>query len=68
MNKQDFMKLGGKEWVKGDMERVYINADTFNKLADVNLSDRNNRFFYDCTTNALMRSHKGKKPTVEAQY
>ena len=68
MTKQDFINLGGKEWVKGEMERVYINADVFNEIKSTNLSDKTNKFFFDCKTNALMRSYKGKKPKVEAQY
>ena len=53
---------------KGDIERVYINADVFNNIMDTNLGDRNNKFFYDCKTNALMRSYKHKKAFVEKQY
>jgi len=68
MTKQDFIELGGKEWKKGDIERVYINADVFNNIMDTNLGDRNNKFFYDCKTNALMRSYKHKKAFVEKQY
>ena len=68
MNKQDFLDLGGKEWVKGEMERVYIEDSVFNKLADTKLSGKNNKFFFDCKSNALMRSYKGKKPQVEIQY
>ncbi len=69
MTKQDFVQLGGKEWSKGDMERVYINAETFNSLFETtNFSDNTNKFFFDCKTNALMRSYKGKKPMIEKQY
>lgn len=68
MKKQDFLNMGGKEWIKGDIERVYINADMFNAMFNTRLSDNTNKFFFDCKINALMRSYKGKKPKVEAQY
>ena len=68
MTKQDFLDLGGKEWISGNMERVYLSADIFNKLCGTSLGERNNKFFFDCKTNALMRSYKGKKPQVEIQY
>jgi len=68
MNKQDFLNLGGKEWIKNDMERVYIKADAFNSIKGSMFSDSNNTFFFDCKMNALMRSYKGKKPQVEIQY
>lgn len=68
MNKQDFLDLGGKLWTKDSMERVYIDADIFNKLMGTSLSDKTNKFFFDCNTNRLMRSYKGKKPKVEKSY
>ena len=68
MTKQDFIEIGGKEWIKGNIERVYINADIFNKLMDTNFSDNKNKFFYDCKTNSLMRSYKNKKPSIEKKY
>lgn len=68
MNKQDFIALGGKEWIKDEMERVYINAEIFNSLFGTAFSDKSNKFFFDCKTNALMRSYKGKKPQIEKQY
>lgn len=68
MNKQDFIALGGKEWIRDDMERVYLNADQYNNLMGTSFSDKSNKFFFDCKTNALMRSYKGKKPQVEIQY
>lgn len=64
----DFIKMGGKEWIKGEIKRVYIKAEVFNKLMDTNFSDNKNKFFYDCNTNALMRSYKNKKPIIEKQY
>ena len=68
MTKQDFLKLGGKEWVKEDRERIYINAEIFNNLRKISFSDRNNKFFFDCKTNALMRSYKSKLPKIVEQY
>lgn len=68
MRAQDFINLGGKMWEKGTIKRVYINATQFNKLTGAAFSDNNNKFFFDCETNCLMRSYKGKAPQVEAQY
>lgn len=68
MTKQDFINLGGKEWTKDDIERVYISASIFNKLMGTALGDGNNKFFFDCKSNRLMRTYKGKKTTVEATY
>ncbi|EOD9110358.1 hypothetical protein ACQSNQ_004504 [Vibrio parahaemolyticus] len=68
MNKQDFINMGGKEWSKDGMERVYINSDIYNELMGRNLSDKTNKFFFDCAANALMRSYKGGKPKIEIQY
>ena len=68
--KQFFLDLGGKEWVKEGFDRVYINAKQFNDIIGngCNFSDSSNKFFFDCTTNCLMRSYKGKKPMVEKTY
>ena len=72
--KNKIIELGGKVWEKGDIKRVYFNCAIFNELlkinnqGQVNLSDSNNKFFYCETQNAVMRSYKSKKPTVEIQY
>ena len=68
--KQFFLDLGGKEWVKEGFDRVYINAKQFNALFGngCNFSDSSNKFFFDCKTNCLMRSYKGKKPMIEKSY
>lgn len=72
--KQKIINLGGKEWTKHDMERVYITSDIFNLLLAEKgrtgryLGTRNNKIFYDVKANAVMRSYKGKKPSVEIQY
>ena len=68
MNKQDFLNIGGKEWTKEGIERVYLSAEIFNILQGTSLSDNTNKFFFDCKSNALMRSYKSKKPQVVAQY
>jgi len=68
MTKQDFIELGGKEWVKGEIDRVYINSEIFNRLCDTSFSDSKNKFFFDCKTNSLMRSYKNKKPQIEKQF
>lgn len=68
------IELGGNEWNKGDMERVYINNEVLNILLSeeglrhVTYGERNNKIFFDVKANAVMRSYKGKKPTVEIQY
>ena len=75
MNKERIIELGGKEWVKNDMERVYINNEILNTLrveqglpGGYCLGERNNKIFFDAKANAVMRSYKGKKPTIEIQY
>ena len=68
--KQFFLDLGGKEWVKEGFDRVYVTAKIFNNIIGngCNFSDSSNKFFFDCKTNCLMRSYKGKKPMVEKTY
>jgi len=68
MKKQDFINMGGKLWEKHGKTRVYINAEQFNRTCETSFGDSNNRFFFDCETNSLMRSYKGKKPKVELQF
>lgn len=72
--KNKMIELGGKEWAKNGMERVYISNDILNTLltekglGGVNFSERNNKIFFDVKANAIMRAYKGKKPAVEIQY
>ena len=68
--KQFFLDLGGKPWVKEGFDRIYLTAKQFNNVIGngCNFSDSSNKFFFDCTTNCLMRSYKGKKPMVEKSY
>ena len=68
MTKQDFIELGGKEWNEHGKSRVYIYSEVFNEIMGTSFSDNNNKFFFDCDRNALMRSYKGKKPQLEKQY
>ena len=64
------VEAGAKVWEKGSMKRIYMTYSQFNKVTgrDYNLNDNNNKIFYDFATNAIMRSYKGKKPTLEVQY
>lgn len=72
--KNKIIELGGNEWVKDGMERIYITNDIHNALREekglgpVNFGERNNKVFFDIKANAVMRSYKGKKPCVEIQY
>ena len=72
--KDKVIGLGGKAWSKHGKDRVYITCDILNVLLEeldkgaVNYGERNNKIFLDCEKNAIMRSYKGKKPTVEIQY
>ena len=68
MTKQDFIDLGGKEWMMRDMERVYISAEIFNRLYNTSFGDNNNKFYFDCKTKAVMRCYKGKRPILEISY
>ncbi|TDI70243.1 MAG: hypothetical protein E2O80_06235 [Betaproteobacteria bacterium] len=72
--KSKIIDLGGKEWVKNDMERVYISNEILNILQEEknlmksNFGENNNKIFLDVKKNAVMRSYKNKKPAVEIQY
>ena len=76
--KNKIIKLGGKEWNKNDISRVYITCDILNALREevneseffqpVSYSKSNNKFFYDVKENAVMRTYKGKATTIEIQY
>tara|TARA_R110000796_G_scaffold231501_1_gene349436 strand:- start:396 stop:611 length:216 start_codon:yes stop_codon:yes gene_type:complete len=68
LTKELLISLGGKQWIKNSMDRVYINAEIFNELFNTSFSDKTNKFFFDCNNNSLMRSYKGKKPQLEGQY
>lgn len=66
----DLLAMGLKTWGKDDKKRIYMSVAQFNKITgyDYKLSDSNNKIFYDYATNAIMRSYKGKKPTIEVQH
>ena len=72
--KSKIIDLGGKEWIKNEMHRVYINNSILNVLLDelnkgpVNFGETNNKIFFDVKANAVMRSYKGKKPKIEIEY
>ena len=61
---------GGKAWEKHGLKRIYMTVAQFNAVTGANytLSDSNNKIFFDCAANAIMRSYKGKRPTVEVQF
>lgn len=61
---------GGKLWEKAGFKRIYMTCNQFNKVTgrDYSLNDNNNKIFYDYAANAIMRSYKGKKPSIEVQY
>jgi len=63
-----FIEKGGKLWEAHDKCRVYLDAEIFNEEVGTRFGDNNNKFFYDCDKNALMRSYKGKKPQIEVEY
>ena len=71
--KSEMIAMGGKEWNKNGMERVYINNDILNKIEDKmgmtnsRFGERNNKIFFDVKTSAIMRSYKGKKPEIQIQ-
>ena len=70
-NKARIIGMGGKEWVKNGMDRVYISCAILNvlraekELAQVNYSESSNKMFFDTEKNAVMRSYKGKAPVLE---
>lgn len=71
--KEEIIKMGGKEWSKNGLDRVYITCDILNKLRDqkslapVNFSSSSNKIFFDVTTNKIFRSYKNKKPKIELE-
>ena len=68
--KKEIIELGGKEWSNHGKNRVYMTCEIFNKVTKsaCRLNDSKNKFFYDLDQNAILRSYKGKKATVEHQY
>lgn len=79
MTKQEIIKLGGKEWTGGVIERVYITNDILNKLDEQHqgypkfyqphsYGERNNKLYYDVKTNKVMRQYKGKRISVMIDF
>ena len=64
------LEVGGKVWENHGFKRIYMTCAQFNQVTgrEYSLNDNNNKIFYDFATNAIMRSYKGKKPTIEVQY
>ena len=62
--------VGGKTWEKHGFKRIYMTVAQFNEVTGANftLSDSKNKIFFDYVANAIMRSYKGKRPTVEVQF
>ena len=63
---EKLIELGGNEWVKGDIKRVYITQDLFNKVTGFGLSLNISKwkFYVDTETSDLFRTN-GKKPVRE---
>ncbi len=59
------IEKGGKEWVKGEISRVYMNQDLFNELTghNVSLNEKKWKFYIDTNTNEVFRTN-GKKPVL----
>lgn len=70
LNAEQILEVGGKLWEKGEMKRIYMTCAQFNQVTGrhYSLNDEKNKIFYDFATNAIMRSYKGKKPTLEVQF
>lgn len=64
------LAMGLKVWEKSEMKRIYMTCAQFNQATgfSFNLNDKNNKIFFDYAANAIMRSYKGKKPSVEVQF
>jgi hypothetical protein len=64
------LAMGLKVWEKAEMKRIYMTCAQFNQATgfSFNLNDKNNKIFFDCTTNAIMRSYKSKTPSIEVQF
>ena len=67
---EKLLSMGCKTWEKGSIKRIYMTVAQFNEVTGrtYSLNDNNNKIFFDYATNAIMRSYKGKKPTVEVQF
>lgn len=64
------LAMGLKVWEKAEMKRIYMTCAQFNQATgfSFNLNDKNNKIFFDYAANAIMRSYKSKKPSIEVQF
>ena len=64
---EKIIELGGNEWEKGVMKRVYITQDLFNKITgfEVSLNKTKWKFYIDKITGDIFRTN-GKKPVFAA--
>tara|TARA_R110001599_G_scaffold345387_1_gene569692 strand:- start:105 stop:317 length:213 start_codon:yes stop_codon:yes gene_type:complete len=62
---QQVIEKGGKEWVKGEISRVYMSQDLFNEATgqQVSLNEKKWKFYVDANTNQFYRTN-GKKPVL----
>lgn len=67
---EQLIEAGAKVWENHGFKRIYMTCAQFNQVTgrDYNLNDNNNKIFFDYAANAIMRSYKGKKPTIEIQF
>lgn len=67
---EKLISMGCKIWEKGSIKRIYMTVAQFNTVTGrtYSLNENNNKIFYDYTANAIMRSYKGKRPTIEIQF
>ena len=63
---ENIIELGGNSWEKGDMKRVYITQEIFNKITGfgVTLNTTKWKFYVDVATGDIFRTN-GKKPVLE---
>lgn len=64
---EDVIEMGGNEWSKGDMKRVYISQDLFNALTGfgLRLNATKWKFYVDVKSGDMFRT-SGKKQVLEA--
>ena len=62
---QQLIGKGGKEWIKGDIHRVYLSQDLFNEATgqQVSLNEKKWKFYVDAKTGEFFRSN-GKNPVL----
>lgn len=62
--------MGLQVWDKNGKKRIYMSCAQYNEITGCNysLNNQKNKIFYDFEANAIMRSYKNKKPSIEHQY